>query len=125
MYGNGEILATSGEKMTKTLIIRKNNLTAKEALFFKLFIPGPGEKGFYRSTGSFNAFFNNGKGRNWYRRNGIEVLYTYRHLSEFEMEEEISKKYGGKPAVFANISFYSIWAFYTYIGYDYKSKRYV
>lgn len=75
--------------------------------------PDFGEPGFYRQATSLNAFFFSDKMRN----QSPEALFVCHPWHEFEscycgFDYKVSR------------TFDSIWEFYKFIGYDYKSKRY-
>ena len=80
---------------------------------FILMMPEVGEKGFYRQTTSLNAFF-----YSKHKRNGP---YSCQTLQEFERFRRVFGKY----YQMSKTSFNGIWEFYAYVGYDYKSKRWL
>jgi hypothetical protein len=78
-------------------------------------LPNVSEPGFYRSVGSFNAFFNSGKkGRHWTKHK------LYHQMDDISL--------GWHKKCYINletIEHKDIWEFYKYIGYDYKRKKYM
>jgi hypothetical protein len=98
-------------------------------------LPSPSEKGFYRETTSFNAFFNGvPKGNRLHGPNqNSTTLYNAKRWIEFEETCErqaklfVEKKLKGFPddRLLPRVEHQNIWDFYQKIGYDYKKKRYI
>lgn len=84
--------------------------------------PSPGEKDFYRGVGSFEAFRNPKYPKR--QSNNGHWFYPER-LIEFEIDRKNIGKYLKKYYDVPEIHHESIDAFYNYIGYDRKTKRYV
>ena len=75
----------------------------------------------YRSVESLNAFFHGKKIEKDMKRN----ILWYEH-NEYEHDFELSSSLSDWPKDDADyIQHEDIWAFYKYIGYDYKKKRWV
>jgi hypothetical protein len=79
-------------------------------------LPGVTEQGFYRAVSSFNAFFHS-------MRNPKANVTEIRQFTSCQ-EIDIQKKF--LPNVdWNNLKiFNSIWEFYDFIGYNYKTRKY-
>ena len=119
---------------------------SNEFAWYKLNLPEYGEPDFYRQARSFNAFFHtwNKKLSNAIKKHGMYskqvsaakpnhtpdgFLLMARPEPDFEMEKAVSVKCGADQSkVDASHrvveEFPSIWAFYDYIGFDYKTRKY-
>jgi hypothetical protein len=82
---------------------------------FKLLMPEMLDNNFYRQMLSFDAFFNGRK-----RRNHSDIaLYTANNKQEY------LEYYANNSHLNTGLTFNGIWEFYKYIGYDYKTKKYI
>lgn len=83
---------------------------------YYLMLPKVRDKGFYRSVMSFNAFFNSTRRP---KANVTEVRqFTADNHIDIQMEFN-------KNVDWDNLqTFESIWDFYKFIGYDYKTRKY-
>lgn len=119
--------------MSRKFAIVEIDLTTKDCKhvgLHVLYMSDMTEKGFYRQTVSYDAFFNGipkkGKqhGPNWKMK---ERLYVAKWWDEFESDCERWKKYGSThdDRTLPTVEHQSIWEFYEHIGYDYKKKRWV
>ena len=110
--------------MPHTFVVHKlstNDNSVDE--YYTLNMPTVYEPGFYRQTGSFNAFFNAYTKRkfrpNW--QNGI--LFHAESKRDWDRSVFGGKFFAKKDFKFV-ANFDSIWDFYKYIDYDYKRKKY-
>ena len=84
--------------------------------------PSPGEDGFYRQITSLSAFFFE-HSRNLKRRNETkDILWICEPWAEFEIRQKIDTKWGIARKISDRV-FNSIWEFYEFVGYDYKTKK--
>lgn len=85
--------------------------------FYYLLLPDVREDGFYRQAMSFNAFFYS------MRKPQANVTKDRQWTADDEAGIEIRKRYN-RHVDWANLrTFDSIWAFYDFIGYDYKKRK--
>ena len=112
----------------KFAVVVTNLTTFKHEHLHILNLPSVGEDGFYRQTGSFNAFFYSTKNRN--KNDGRQ--YYAKHWDEFESECQRMEKWLAKDGItklkfddrkLPTTEHQSIWEFYEAIGFDQKSKR--
>lgn len=82
----------------------------------------------YRSRVSYNAFFNNYKGKK--RNRSGKYIYSSKHLEEFQIDlnvwTKMMKEHPSLPDIHSSIpvvNVKNIWEFYKLIGYDYKTKK--
>lgn len=111
--------------------------------WYRLLMPQYNEPGFYRQTVSFNAFFHtwNKKLSRAIDRYGLYDLRINKHKpnhmpdghllmvhpdNEYEMELRMSWADAKRKAENFRIKaeFKSIWEFYEFIGFDYKTRKY-
>jgi hypothetical protein len=87
--------------------------------FYYLMLPDVRDDGFYRAATSYNAFFNSIK------KPKANVTDVRQFTSDDELGIEIRKKHEPRSIDWDNLqTFASIWEFYKFIGYDYKSRKY-
>jgi hypothetical protein len=112
--------------------IRETRKNGNGNMAYSLLMPSFNEPGFYRQTVSLNAFFNGTKKRNWkdWETNG--TLYTCVTWAEFLMDQETWASFCAEKHLdiafhwpYCNTEFNGIWNFYKYIGYDYKTKKWI
>lgn len=111
--------------MSQAWVIRKiDTKINKEIEVYQMNMPSwvEDDKGSYRQTTSFNAFF---KGKR--RKNRIgDILLAPNWLEDYEFERNLMVECGANPKEYIpKETFSSIWEFYKYIGYDYKKKKYI
>ena len=107
--------------------VKKIDKSGENDEVYVLNTPFPGEDGFYRQTTSLSAFFFERQplahSRNFKRRNETkDILWLCEPWSEFEIRQKIDTKWGIARKISDRI-FNSIWEFYEFIGYDYKTKK--
>lgn len=104
--------------MRKILIIETFSSKKEQNLYYVM-LPDVTEKGFYRAIGSFNAFFNSTRNP----KANVTELRQFR--AETDLEEGISfHKFWHNIDWDKLKTFASIWDFYKFIGYDYKTRSY-
>ncbi|MHD0644780.1 hypothetical protein ACYPKM_04045 [Pseudomonas aeruginosa] len=102
-------------------------------------IPRVGEKGFYRTTVSYDAFRNRERRRlyeahksgSWFAKGKLCIVDLKSDVEErFNLlRESIGKFESNANKKFAELELpltthKNLWDFYSYIGYDYKSQKY-
>lgn len=93
---------------------------SKEQNFYYLMLPDVSEPGFYRATTSFNAFFNS-------RKKPRPNVTNVRQFTACPDDEIVLRKLMFRDAGvdWDNLRvFRSIWEFYNFIKYDYKTRQY-
>jgi len=94
--------------------------TKEEQNFYYLMLPDVRDHGFYRSTMSFNAFFN------CIRNPHANVT----EVRQFTSDHEDDIKHRKDSILYKDVdwdnlkTFDSIWAFYDFIGYDRHKRKY-
>jgi len=109
-----------------------NNKTSKVRECYLLHVPDFNEPGFYRQVGSLNCFFYGRKKRvkpgevihtgnvHLFKNNHSPDGHMFALHAEFEYDDKRSKLWIGETV---EKTFESIWEFYQYIGYDYKTRK--
>lgn len=140
---DGQILAREVRRLRAELVkihVKENRMydfmvtevdrnTSKHIRRFIVSMPDIKDKGFYRATTSYNAFFSSLKRRNWSdKKIYIPIAECYGTSTKFENPPgvviDVNHTYG--PSKIKNpIKMKSIWDFYKAIGYNYKTKSYV
>lgn len=102
---------------SKHLII-ETYFNERKQNFYYLMLPNVTEDGFYRSVRSFNGFFN---GTRDPKANVTEIRqFTCTYEYEIKFRKEFFK-----DVDWDNLkTFDSIWSFYEFIGYNYKTRKY-
>lgn len=102
--------------MSRTLIVSHiDSKVGCRLAYHHINVPTPGEKGFYRQIGSINAFFH---GMNQYNNTGEIIFHATDEIS-VKSHKEIDKI--EHPV----IQHTSIYEFYTFIGWDRHTKKWI
>jgi hypothetical protein len=104
----------------RTNLVIETYFDRDEQNFYYLMVPDVSEAHFYRSVRSLNAFFHSVRSP---RANVTEVR-------QFTCDDEGDCALRKKSKMYADVewetlrTFPTIWAFYEFIGYDHKARRY-
>jgi hypothetical protein len=104
--------------MASKMLIIETFFGKRRQNFYYLMLPGVREDGFYRAVMSFSAFFQSMRNPH---ANVTEVRQFTAHMEdEIEFRKRLFKDVDWERLR----TFASIWEFYKFVGYDYKTRKY-
>lgn len=104
--------------MATRVLVTETYFNERKQNFYYVMLPDIGEDGFYRAVGSVNAFFNS-------LRNPKANVTEVRQFTHDHEDDAAIRKQFLKDVDWNNLrTFGSIWEFYDFIGYDYKTRTY-
>ncbi len=104
----------------RTRLVIETYFDRPDQNFYYLMVPDASEAGFYRSVRSLNAFF--------YSVRSPKANVT--EVRQFTCDDEDGCAIRKKSKMYADVeweslrTFPSIWAFYDFIGYDFRARKY-
>lgn len=124
--------------MPHYIAIIQHDADDKHLILHRVALPTVREKGFYRQTGTYNAFFHSDKDRNNFwalhpntaKVNGFksrkpthQYWYYSMHWDEFVERENRWNQGEMSDLNLPRVEHASMWDFYKHIGYDYKTMK--